>query len=96
MQKKDKIILWPVNFDSTKTRTEGRKIPKAYAVQYPKIEELEKAAQRLGFQYQIVANAAHSKEHWRKTGSLMISKEGSKTQTIRKIAKILLNIRAEH
>jgi signal recognition particle subunit SRP19 len=96
MQKKDKIILWPVNFDSTKTRTEGRKIPKAYAIQSPRIEELEKAVQRLGLQYQAVINAAHSKEPWCKTGLLIASREGSKTQTMRKIAKILPNIRAEH
>jgi len=96
MQKKDKIILWPVNFDSAKTRKDGRKIPKTYAIQFPRIEELEKAVQRLGFQYQMVPNAAHSKEPWRKTGLLVVSKEGSKTQTMRKIAKILPNIRAEH
>lgn len=96
MQKKDKIILWPVNFDSTKTRTEGRRIPKAYAIQSPRIEELEKAVQKLGLQYQAVINAAHSKEPWRKTGLLIVSREGSKTQTMRKIAKMLPNIRAEH
>jgi len=96
MQKKDKIILWPVYFDSTKTRTEGRKIPKGYAIQSPKIEELEKAVQRLRLQSQTVANAAHSREPWGKTGLLIVSKEGSKTQVIRRIAKLLLNIRAEH
>lgn len=96
MQKKNKIILWPVYFDSTKTRTEGRKIPKSYAVQSPRIEELEKAVQRLGLQYQTVTNTAHSREPWRKTGSLIISKEGSKTQIMRRIAKMLPNIRAEH
>jgi len=96
MQKKGKIILWPVYFDSTKTRAEGRKIPKNYAIQSPRIEELEKAVQRLGLQSQTVTNAAHSKEPWHKTGSLIVSKQDSKTQTMRKIAKILPSIRAEH
>ena len=96
MQKKGKIILWPVCFDSTKTRAEGRKIPKGYAIQSPRIEELEKAAQRLGLQSQTITNAAHSREPWRKTGLLIVSKEGSKAQTMRKIAKMLQSIRAEH
>lgn len=96
MQKKGKIFLWPVYFDSTKTRTEGRKVPKSYAIQSPRVEELEKAVQRLGLQPQTVTNAAHSKEPYRKTGLLLVSKEGSKTQIMRKIAKTLPNIRAEH
>jgi signal recognition particle subunit SRP19 len=94
MQKKDKVILWPIYFDSTKTRTEGRKIPKSYAVQSPRIDELEKVIRRLGFQFQTVINAAHSREPWRKTGLLVVSKEGSKTQIIRRIAKLLPSIRA--
>jgi len=96
MQKKDKIVLWPVYFDSTKTRKEGRKIPKGYAIQSPRTEELEKAVQRLGLQSQAVTNAAHSKEPWRKTGLLIVSKEGSRTEILRRIAKLLPNIRAEH
>jgi len=96
MQKRDKIAIWPVYFDSTKTRIEGRKVPKGYAVQSPRMEELEKAVQKLGLQSQTVANAAHSREPWRKTGLLIVSKEGSKTQIIRKIARLLQNIRAEN
>jgi len=96
MQKKGKIILWAVYFDSTKTRAEGRKIPKSYAIQSPRIEELEKVVQRLGLQSQTVAGAAHSREPWHRTGFLVVSKEGSKTQTMLKIAKLLPNIRAEH
>jgi len=96
MQRKDKIILWPVYFDSTKTRAEGRKIPKGYAIQSPRIEELEKAVQRLGLRSQTITNAAHSREPWRKAGLLIVSKEGSKTQIMRRIAKVLPNIRAEH
>ena len=96
MQKKGKIVLWPVYFDSTKVRMEGRKILKGYAIQSPRIEELEKAVQRLGLQPQMVTSAAHSKEPYRKTGLLIVSKEGSKSQIMRKIAKLLPNIRAEH
>ena len=96
MQKKDKIILWPVYFDSAKTREEGRKIAKSYAIQSPRIEELEKAVQRLGLQSQTVTNVAHSKEPWRKTGLLVVPKEGSKTQIMQRIAKLLPSIRAEH
>jgi len=96
MQKKNKIVLWPVYFDSTKTRIEGRKVPKGYAIQSPRIEELEKAVQKSGLQSQTVTNATHSREPWRKTGLLIVSKEGSKTQIIRRIARLLQNIRAEN
>jgi len=37
MQKQEKIIIWPAYFDSTKTRKDGRRIPKSLALPSPKI-----------------------------------------------------------
>ena len=32
---KDKIVIWPVYFDASKSRKEGRRIPKKLAIKYP-------------------------------------------------------------
>jgi len=93
MRKKDKIVLWPLYFDSTKSRVEGRKVPKGVAVPAPKLDEIRKAVEQLGFRYEIVSGASHPKLSWQKSGMLIVSKVGSKTQMIRKIAKELLVVR---
>ncbi|MEM2936559.1 MAG: signal recognition particle subunit SRP19/SEC65 family protein [Candidatus Bathyarchaeia archaeon] len=93
MQKRDRIVLWPVYLDSNKTRSEGRRVSRKLAVPAPKLEEIQKVAMSLGFRPEIVSNAAHPSFPWQKTGVIVTSKKGSKTQTIRKIAEKLLESR---
>jgi len=93
MQKKDKIVLWPLYFDSTKSRIEGRKVPTGVAVPSPKLDEIREAVEQLGLRYEIISDASYPKSSWRKSGMLVVSKVGSKTQMIKEIAKQLLVVR---
>jgi len=93
MQKQDRIVLWPLYLDSTKTRSEGRRVSKKLAVPAPKLEEIQKVAISLGFRPEIVSNAAHPSFPWQKTGLIVTSKKGSKTQIIQKIAEKVLESR---
>jgi len=93
MQKQGRIVLWPVYLDSTKTRSEGRRVSKKLAVPAPKMEEIHKVAVSLGFRPEIVSNAAHPSFPWQKTGLIVTPKKGSKTQIIRKIAEKVLESR---
>jgi len=95
MRKQNKIVLWPVYFDSTKTRPEGRRVPKSFAIPSPKLEEIRKAVERVSLRPEIVADAAHPSSSWQKTGLLAIPKKGSKAEILREIAKELLNIRGQ-
>ena len=47
MKKLDKAIIWPIYFDTSKTRKEGRGVPKNMAVPAPKILELKEATDKL-------------------------------------------------
>ncbi len=93
MRKQNKILLWSVYFDANKTRTEGRRVPKKLAVSAPKLEELHRAAKRLGLQPEAVFDAAHPSSPWLKTGLLIIPKKESKGKTLKNIAKELSNLR---
>lgn len=93
MRKKDKIILWPVYFDSTKTRSEGRRVPKKLAIPAPKLEEIKRAAELLGFKPKIVSGAVYPSISWLKIGLVTLPKKDSKTQITRKIAKKILERR---
>jgi signal recognition particle subunit SRP19 len=93
MRKQNKFVLWSVYFDATKTRADGRRVPKKLAVSAPKIEELQRAAKRLGLQPEVVSDAAHPSSPLRQTGLLLIPKTESKSKTLNKIAKELSDLR---
>lgn len=95
MRKKDKLVLWPVYFDSTKTRLEGRRVPKNLATSKPKLIEIQIVAKQMGLQPEVVLDAGHPSVPWQKTGLIVVSKGGSKTQTLQMIAKELLKVREQ-
>jgi len=93
MRKQNKIVLWPVYFDANKTRTQGRRVPKKIAIPSPNLDEIQKAAKRMGLQPKTVPDATHPSSPRQKTGLLTISKKDPKVETLRKIGKELLDIR---
>jgi signal recognition particle subunit SRP19 len=94
MRKQNKIIIWPAYFDSTKTRGDGRRVPKSLAVPSPKVLEIKDAVEKLGFEYEIVLDASYPKTPWLKTGMILVKKTGAKEQVMKKIAKQLQKIRS--
>ncbi len=93
MRQQDKIIIWPAYFDVTKTRKQGRQIPKNLAVGTPRVQELREAADNLGLSSEIVPNVAYSKVSNLKTGMILIKKREPKNQTVRRIASQLVKMR---
>jgi signal recognition particle subunit SRP19 len=94
MRKTEKIIVWPAYFDSTKTRKEGRRVPKNLAVPSPKILEIKEAAEKIGLEYEIVSDSTYPKMPWLKTGMLLVKKKEAKAQIIKKIARQLAKMRS--
>ena len=95
MRKQDKAIIWPAYFDRTKTRKNGRRVPKNLAVQSPTIVDLEDAARKLGLKNEVVATSGYPKTPWQKTGSILVEKKVPKEQIIKKLAKQLVKARSE-
>jgi len=94
MRKQDKTVIWPAYFDSTKTRKNGRRVQKSLAVPSPRILEIKDAAEKLGLEHELIADAGYPKTPWLKTGALLVKKKETKDQTIRRIAKQLNKIRS--
>jgi signal recognition particle subunit SRP19 len=94
MRKQEKIVIWPAYFDSTRTRKDGRRVPKSLAVPSPKILEIKNAVEKLGLECELVLDTGYPKTQWLKTGMLLVKKNDSKDQITRKIAKQLLTIRS--
>jgi signal recognition particle subunit SRP19 len=95
MRKQDKAIIWPAYFDQTKSRGEGRRVPKSLAVPSPKIDEVAEAVRKLGLEHEVRPEMGYPKTPWLKTGMLLVEKRGSKEQIINRIAKQLLKARNE-
>ena len=93
MRKLDKAIIWPIYFDASKTRKQGRRVPKNLAVQSPKIQELKEAVDKLGLKNEVNLEAHFPKAHWVKTGMLFVEKKEAKEKIIKKIAKQLVKIK---
>lgn len=91
MRKTEKIVLWPAYFDSTKTRKEGRKIPKNLATPSPKISEIKEAVEKLGLDYELVLDTGYPKAPWLKTGMILVAKSETKSHMIKKVAVQLIN-----
>jgi signal recognition particle subunit SRP19 len=93
MKKLDKAIIWPIYFDSSKTRKKGRRVSKNLAVLSPKITELKEATDKLGLKNEINLEAHFPKMPWAKTGMLLVEKKEAKEKIIQKIAKQLMKIK---
>ena len=91
----NQAIIWPAYFDISKSRAEGRRVPKNQAIISPKITEIKEAADKLNLQNEINLEARFPKNHWAKTGMLLIEKEEAKEAIIKKLAKQLLKIRSQ-
>jgi len=94
MRKLDKAIIWPIYFDTNRTRKEGRRVPKNIAVISPKIDELKQAVDKLGLENEVNPEAHFPRTHWAKSGMLLVEKKESKQMIVQKIAKQLIKIRS--
>jgi len=84
---RDKLVLWPIYFDSHASRR-WRRVGKNIAVANPTIDEIFKAAKKLGFN-PVKEEKSHPARWWRKEGCILIEKKGKKAEIIKKIAEIV-------
>ena len=86
MKLRGKMVIWPANLDSTKTRKFGRKIPKAQALQSPRLEELDGAANALSLEHEEVPAKSRPHIWWEKTGYMVVNKSNKKSELLRSLA----------
>lgn len=89
MRKRDETCLWPVYFDSKRTRAEGRRVPRRLSKPSPTLGMIAKALENLGYSYRLVPEAAHPYLPWKKTGLILVRKVESKNKILKKVAREL-------
>lgn len=85
----NKYVIYPLYFDRSISRLQGRKVAKKYAVEKPTLETIVKAAQTLKLNPSIEKERMHSSIPWKKEGRILIEKKGPKTKLLIQIANRL-------
>ena len=94
MKQSGKMVIWPSDIDSTKSRSQGRRLPKSQAVQAPRADELALAAKKLSLDNEVSPNSALPSRWWEKTGYILVKRGGrSRSGILKDLAAELQKIR---
>ncbi|HOU70979.1 MAG TPA: signal recognition particle subunit SRP19/SEC65 family protein [Methanothrix sp.] len=88
MPEKDKLVIWPIYFDASRSRDEGRMVPIHDAVSEPSLDMLITAAIKSGFKPEIEREKRHPKT-WHVEGAagrILIARAGPKSSALKRIA----------
>lgn len=83
------MIIWPSNIDRSKSRKNGRIIPKRISIKVPKLSQMEEAARRLGLNPEIEQEKAYPRFWWEKSGRIVVDKKAPKTEVAKQIVEII-------
>ncbi len=81
-----KMVIWPAYLTAGKTKREGRLIARKYAVKSPKIEEISHVARELHLEPEVEKEKAYPKSPWERSGRVLVTKQGTKSEIVREIA----------
>ena len=86
------IYMWPEYFDSARTRSEGRRVPKSLSVKNPSLDIIAKGAMILDLEYEIIEDKSYPGNWAAKRGCVRIEKgKLKKTELLTEIGKCLVN-----
>ncbi|MBC7080179.1 MAG: signal recognition particle protein Srp19 [Methanothrix sp.] len=85
----DRLVIWPAYFDLERSRGQGRRVATANAVRNPKLEDIIRASKDLGLDPVVETEKCYPKNWYEQPGRVLVLKKGSKTKTLRSIARAL-------
>ena len=88
-------VIWLSYFDSGKTRSEGRRVPKRLSLDSPKLSDLVSACSLLGLEPEPLPEAKYPRSWWERGGCILVKSESSKTETLNRIAEAMKQVPKE-
>jgi signal recognition particle subunit SRP19 len=88
----DHLILWPSYFDSRKSRSEGRRVPKNLSIEKPTVDDIHKAVKKLGLKATVDSSKSHPNAWWEREGMVKVEKSLAKEELISRVAAELKRI----
>jgi signal recognition particle subunit SRP19 len=89
MPDKDMLVVWPIYFDSTRSRSEGRMVSVHEGVREPTLDDVIAAAIKAGLKPEIEREKRHPKTWHDSAGRILIHKNGPKSAALKRIARSL-------
>jgi signal recognition particle subunit SRP19 len=89
MPDKDKLVVWPIYFDSTRSRSEGRMVSTQEGVKEPTLDDIVTAALKAGFKPETEREMRHPKTWHESAGRILVPKKGPKSAALKRIARSL-------
>jgi signal recognition particle subunit SRP19 len=88
------MVVWPAALDSTKSRSQGRRLAKSQAIQVPRVDELENAATKLSYDPQPSPRSALPSHWWEKTGYILVTRrDKARSKVLKDLAAEIRKIR---
>lgn len=81
------IVLYPAYFDLGRSREQGRRVAKKWAVESPTAQEVAAAAKALGLQPELEEGKSFPSSPWRKEGRVLVRADYYKTSILQRVAK---------
>ena len=93
LRKREWIVVWPIYFDKSRSRSEGRRVPLHLSINRPTLQEIVIAVKKLGLDYIVEEDKKHPSTWFEYSGRVLIKKAESKSSIIKKIAEELAKSR---
>jgi len=79
-------IIWPAYIDSSKSRSEGRRLPRDVAVDSPSAAEVANAAKQVGYEPEYEPEKQYPRSWWEGGGRVTVDTDDSKDDVLRAVA----------
>ncbi|NHJ31571.1 MAG: hypothetical protein FK732_01795 [Asgard group archaeon] len=85
-------VIYPEYFDKNLTWRMGRRVPEKLAFDTPELKRVALAAQKAGYEVFLDSKKHYSKTWYEQRGRVLITKDGSKEEQLRAIARNLSKV----
>ena len=82
----DKYAIYPIYFDRSVSRSNGRRISKKNSIDKPTSELISKSAKSLGLNPILEKEISHPSRNCKKEGRVLVDKKDSKSKLLTQIA----------
>jgi len=85
-------VIYPEYFDKNLTWRMGRRVPVKLAFDTPELKRIALAAKKAGYEVFLDSKKHYSKTWYEQRGRVLITKDGSKEEQLREIARNLSKV----
>jgi signal recognition particle subunit SRP19 len=89
------LIFWPQYFDLKRSRSNGRRLPKKFAIEKVTTKEIAQAAKKLGYRVEIEGTLRYPRTWYDDPGRVLIDTKGKKkSKVILEVAREIRKLRS--